>query len=260
MSYATRMAYALGNMARTGPRRDRDRFLVFSLPPYFTGGTRVPATFALHYPLLVATSMFASAAIPSAVAMTYSAPPPSGAAPPSRPGLCGLGHPRRGVRDGDRGRDVVNFAATRHAIGVVSGPMATEFNGKIRTTYGVPSRIGSIRRSHGAEDAPRMLYLCGRTGIATWDCFGGLVEMPAMSRIAERGVRLSQFHTTALCSPAPGLAADRTQRYYRPERPPSRSSPTASRTATGASRTTPHCCWRRSPRTATTPTASANGT
>ena len=39
------------------------------------------------------------------------------------------------------------------------------------------------------------------TGIATWDCFGGLVEMPAMSRIAERGVRLSQFHTTALCSP-----------------------------------------------------------
>ena len=39
------------------------------------------------------------------------------------------------------------------------------------------------------------------TGIATWDCFGGLVEMPTMSRIAERGVRLSQFHTTALCSP-----------------------------------------------------------
>ena len=39
------------------------------------------------------------------------------------------------------------------------------------------------------------------TGIATWDCFGGLVEMPAMTRLAERGVRLSQFHTTALCSP-----------------------------------------------------------
>ncbi|OBI42918.1 arylsulfatase, partial [Mycobacterium kyorinense] len=34
-----------------------------------------------------------------------------------------------------------------------------------------------------------------------WDCFGGLVDMPNMTRIADRGVRLSQFHTTALCSP-----------------------------------------------------------
>ena len=37
--------------------------------------------------------------------------------------------------------------------------------------------------------------------LATEDCFGGLVDMPAMRRIADRGVRLSQFHTTALCSP-----------------------------------------------------------
>ncbi len=52
------------------------------------------------------------------------------------------------------------------------------------------------------EDAPNVLYIVwDDTGIATWDCFGGLVEMPAMSRIAEHGVRLSQFHTTALCSP-----------------------------------------------------------
>ncbi|OFJ54309.1 arylsulfatase [Mycolicibacterium grossiae] len=50
--------------------------------------------------------------------------------------------------------------------------------------------------------APNVLYLVwDDTGIATWDCFGGLVEMPAMRRLAERGVRLSQFHTTALCSP-----------------------------------------------------------
>jgi len=52
------------------------------------------------------------------------------------------------------------------------------------------------------KGAPNVLYLVwDDTGIATWDCFGGLVEMPAMTRIAERGVRLSQFHTTALCSP-----------------------------------------------------------
>jgi uncharacterized membrane protein len=42
-------------------------FLVYSLPPYFTGGTRVPPTFALHYPLLVGHVMFASVAITAAV-------------------------------------------------------------------------------------------------------------------------------------------------------------------------------------------------
>ncbi|MBO0678921.1 arylsulfatase [Mycolicibacterium sp. S2-37] len=53
-----------------------------------------------------------------------------------------------------------------------------------------------------SADAPNVLYLVwDDTGIATWDCFGGLVEMPAMARIAERGIRFSQFHTTALCSP-----------------------------------------------------------
>ena len=47
-------------------------FLAFSLPPYFTGGTRVPATFVLHYPLLVAHVMFASVAIVAAVVQIWS--------------------------------------------------------------------------------------------------------------------------------------------------------------------------------------------
>lgn len=46
-------------------------FLAFSLPPYFTGGTRVPATFALHYPLLVAHVMLASVAMLAAVAQIW---------------------------------------------------------------------------------------------------------------------------------------------------------------------------------------------
>ena len=46
-------------------------FLAYSLPPYFTGGTRVPATFALHYPLLVGHVMFASVAMVSAVAQIW---------------------------------------------------------------------------------------------------------------------------------------------------------------------------------------------
>jgi uncharacterized membrane protein len=46
-------------------------FLAYSLPPYFTGGTRVPATFALHYPLLVAHVMFASVAMLTATAQIW---------------------------------------------------------------------------------------------------------------------------------------------------------------------------------------------
>jgi uncharacterized membrane protein len=42
-------------------------FLAYSLPPYCTGGTRVPPTFALHYPLLVCHVMFASVAMVAAV-------------------------------------------------------------------------------------------------------------------------------------------------------------------------------------------------
>ncbi|MGH3726612.1 MAG: arylsulfatase [Mycobacterium sp.] len=85
----------------------------------------------------------------------------------------------------------------------MAGSSDSVFNGKIAldirdsepdwTPYAAPT---------APEGAPNVLYLVwDDTGIATWDCFGGLVEMPAMSRIAERGVKLSQFHTTALCSP-----------------------------------------------------------
>ena len=46
-------------------------FLAFSLPPYFTGHTRVPATFALHYPLLVGHVMFAAVAMVLAVVQIW---------------------------------------------------------------------------------------------------------------------------------------------------------------------------------------------
>ena len=81
--------------------------------------------------------------------------------------------------------------------------MATEFNGKIELDIrDSEPDWGPYAAPTAPEGSPNILYLVwDDTGIATWDCFGGLVEMPTMSRIAERGVRLSQFHTTALCSP-----------------------------------------------------------
>src|SRR6185312_12729884 len=81
--------------------------------------------------------------------------------------------------------------------------MASEFQGKIELDIrDSEPDWGPFAAPTAPADAPNVLYLVwDDTGIATWDCFGGLVEMPTMSRIADRGVRLSQFHTTALCSP-----------------------------------------------------------
>ncbi|MCH9734986.1 MAG: arylsulfatase [Actinomycetia bacterium] len=81
--------------------------------------------------------------------------------------------------------------------------MTREFNGSIELDIrDSEPDWGPYAAPEAQPDAPNVLYLVwDDVGIATWDCFGGLVEMPAMSRIAERGVRLSQFHTTALCSP-----------------------------------------------------------
>lgn len=52
------------------------------------------------------------------------------------------------------------------------------------------------------EDAPNILYIVwDDIGFGAFDCFGGLIDTPNMTRIAEMGLRYTQFHTTALCSP-----------------------------------------------------------
>jgi arylsulfatase A-like enzyme len=81
--------------------------------------------------------------------------------------------------------------------------MAAEFKGKIELDIrDSEPDWGPYAAPTAPHDAPNVLYIVwDDTGIATWDCFGGLVDMPAMRRIADRGVRLSQFHTAALCSP-----------------------------------------------------------
>ncbi len=81
--------------------------------------------------------------------------------------------------------------------------MAQSFKGKISL---------DIRDSEGdwdpflppkaPEGAPNVLLLSwDDIGYGTMDVFGGPVETPNMRRIAEMGVRYSNFHTTALCSP-----------------------------------------------------------
>jgi arylsulfatase len=52
------------------------------------------------------------------------------------------------------------------------------------------------------EGAPNILIIVwDDVGFGAFDCYGGLIETPSMSRIARMGLRYTQFHTTALCSP-----------------------------------------------------------
>jgi arylsulfatase len=61
---------------------------------------------------------------------------------------------------------------------------------------------GAYTQASPPEGSPNVVFLLwDDTGIATWDFYGGLVEMPNMKRIVDKGIRYTQFHTTALCSP-----------------------------------------------------------
>jgi arylsulfatase len=52
------------------------------------------------------------------------------------------------------------------------------------------------------EGAPNILYVVwDDVGFGAFDIYGGLIETPNMKRIADMGLRYTQFHTTALCSP-----------------------------------------------------------
>jgi arylsulfatase len=50
--------------------------------------------------------------------------------------------------------------------------------------------------------APNVLIvLYDDTGLAAWSPFGGKINMPTLQKLADNGLRYSQWHTTALCSP-----------------------------------------------------------
>jgi arylsulfatase A-like enzyme len=52
------------------------------------------------------------------------------------------------------------------------------------------------------KGAPNILFvLYDDTGLAAWSPFGGAINMPTLQKLADRGLRYSQWHTTALCSP-----------------------------------------------------------
>jgi arylsulfatase A-like enzyme len=52
------------------------------------------------------------------------------------------------------------------------------------------------------EGAPNVVYVVlDDVGFSAMDCYGGPIETPNIDRIAADGLRYTQWHTTALCSP-----------------------------------------------------------
>lgn len=59
-----------------------------------------------------------------------------------------------------------------------------------------------FRPPSAAPGSPNVLYVVwDDVGIAAWDTFGGRIAMPTLNRIAGKGLRYTNWHTTALCSP-----------------------------------------------------------
>jgi Sulfatase len=61
-------------------------------------------------------------------------------------------------------------------------------------------QIGHIEPPEGAPDV--LLVLIDDAGFGNPSTFGGPVDTPNFTRMAEAGLRYNRFHVTALCSPS----------------------------------------------------------
>ena len=82
--------------------------------------------------------------------------------------------------------------------------MTKRFNGTINEDIrdSVPD-WGPYEQPKPPAGSPNVIYIVwDDVGFSALSPFGGPIQAPAMERIAERGLRFTQFHTTALCSPS----------------------------------------------------------
>ncbi len=76
------------------------------------------------------------------------------------------------------------------------------WNGKIAPTLkeSIPFKITYNRKA--SKDAPNVIWiLIDDAGFGATTAFGGLVETPNIEKLANQGLRFTNFHTTAICSP-----------------------------------------------------------
>jgi arylsulfatase A-like enzyme len=75
------------------------------------------------------------------------------------------------------------------------------FRGHVGTTV-EDSTLDFPREVNAPKGAPNiLLILTDDVGFAASSPFGGPIATPTLERLAQNGLRYTQFHTTALCSP-----------------------------------------------------------
>src|SRR5450631_720888 len=81
-------------------------------------------------------------------------------------------------------------------------PDGSTFPGTIgRTTdESTPAWPTPPRAQEGSPNV--VIVVLDDVGYGQLSCFGGLVETPVFDRLAETGLRYTNMHTTALCSPS----------------------------------------------------------
>jgi arylsulfatase len=89
------------------------------------------------------------------------------------------------------------LAATAKVLPIPQEP----FEGKIGITYRESTPDFPDPTTAPAKAPNVLLILLDDVGFGQASTFGGPVETPNLNRLAEKGLRYNQFHTTALCSP-----------------------------------------------------------
>lgn len=85
-------------------------------------------------------------------------------------------------------------------------PAPPSFGGKVGETYkdSTPDFSPALPLS-APEGAPNVLVIVlDDVGYGQLGCYGGPIETPNIDKLAARGLRYTNFHTTALCSPTRG--------------------------------------------------------
>jgi len=94
-------------------------------------------------------------------------------------------------------------AGTAGAQGAQPSDATKAFKGVIKLDVrdSVPD-WGPYTPKKAPEGSPNILFvLYDDTGLAAWSSFGGRINMPTLDKLAENGLRYTQWHTAALCSP-----------------------------------------------------------
>lgn len=93
---------------------------------------------------------------------------------------------------------ITAFAA--HSIAQYSPVPA--FKGKAGTTLASSSPVPTVFNPAAQKGAPNIVYiLLDDVGFGASSAFGGLIETPVFDSLANNGLRYTNFHTTAICSP-----------------------------------------------------------